>query len=237
MESFALHHGCCLEKMGAIPDVSIDLILCDLPYGTTDCKWDSVIPLDPLWAAYRRILTKAGAAVLTSNQPFTTDLIQSNRKQFRYQWIWIKSMACGFLNAYKAPLRKFEDILVFAVGPTPYFPQGIKKLAVPKPMSAKCSAIYRGHKRAHFRTHENFPSNILHFKSERGTHPTQKPVPLFEYLIRTYTRPGAIVLDNCMGSGTTGVACARSGRRFIGIERDAKYFAQASARITEAFPK
>jgi len=233
---FDLRLGDCLEVMADIPDGSVDLILCDLPYGTTACKWDSVIPFEPLWAQYRRIAKKNAAIVLTASQPFTTALIASNMSEFKYSWVWRKSNASGFANAKKRPLKICEDVCVFACGVPPYQPQGLERLIKPKERKAKVGEAVGGNGfyDGYLQEWTNYPKNILEFQSDRGHHPTQKPVALMEYLIRTYTNEGDTVLDNCMGSGTTGVACANAGRRFIGIERDPGYFAIAQQRIAQA---
>jgi len=236
--SCSLFLGDCLERMAEIPDGSVDMVLCDLPYGTTACKWDSVIPFEPLWAAYRRVCKKNAAIVLTASQPFTTALIASNYGDFRYCWVWEKTRPVGFLQANRQPMRKHEDIAVFSVGRTPYNPQGL--LPCEKRVNrTTVGANYRPAKSNNYmQTLTNYPVTILKIASEGGTvHPTQKPVALMEYLIRTYTNEGETVLDNTMGSGTTGVACMNTGRKFIGIERDEKYFAICQQRIEEATNK
>ena len=222
-----------MEEMKGIADSSVDMVLCDLPYGTTANKWDSIIPLDALWREYRRVCR--GAIVLTAAQPFTTALIASNLRDFRYCWVWEKSRPVGFLQANKQPMRKHEDVAVFSVGRPPYNPQGL----VPCEKKVKRTtqgANYRPAKSNEYtQTMTNYPSSVIRFASEGGTvHPTQKPVALMEYLVRTYTNPGDVVLDNCMGSGTTGVACVNTGRNFIGIELDDAYFQIAKERIRKA---
>ena len=223
--------------MKDIPDGSVDLILCDLPYGTTDCKWDSVLPFDQLWAEYNRLLKPNGAAVLFSAQPFTTQLIESNRKAFRYCWYWVKDRATGFTFAKYQPMRKVEDICVFYRKMPTYNPQGI--LAIEKPKTLKRKKEREDHiykmgslMKEYTPRFKNYPKNVLQFNCERGLHPTQKPVPLLEYLVKTYTNEGDTVLDNCMGSGSTGVAVKRvGGRHFIGIEQNKVYFDIAQERI------
>lgn len=239
MKNYDLNQGDCLELMKGLPDGSVDLILCDLPYGTTACKWDSVIPFDLLWGQYRRVAKQNAAIVLTANQPFTSALVMSNPKAFKYTWAWVKTNCTGFANAKKQPLRQFEDVLVFYDCQPTYNPQGVIKLDNPKTRTKNTGAIMgrTGFKDGYQQTETNYPKNVLQVPSERGLHPTQKPVALMEYLIRTYTNEGELVLDNCMGSGTTGVACANTGRRFIGMERDAGYFEVASRRIVEAFAR
>lgn len=228
---FTLKRGNCLELMCNLPDKSVDLILCDLPYGTTQNKWDSVIPFDALWSEYSRICN--GAVVLTAAQPFTSSLVVSNMKNFKYQWVWKKSKPTGHLNAKKQPLRNTEDILVFYKSQCTYNPQGTRETDVMVSRTnrgnyGECSKTTR-------QTVTGYPTTILEFASEIGEHPTQKPVALMEYLIKTYTNEGDTVLDNCMGSGTTGVACANTNRKFIGMELDRDYFRIARRRISEAY--
>jgi site-specific DNA-methyltransferase (adenine-specific) len=242
-----LWQGDCLELMPFIPDASVDMILCDLPYGTTQCKWDSVIPMAPLWAQYKRIAKPSAAIVLTAAQPFTTALIASNLQDFRYCWYWNKSGVTGFANAKRQPLRCVEDVAVFYRKSPLYNPQGLRMFGktVNKGKTAGGATVqgeHVGNKRGALRSgadytqaFTNYPRQVLEIGSERKTvHPTQKPVALMEYLIRTYTNVGDVVMDNCMGSGTTGVACAQSGRSFIGIERDEKYFQIAKQRVDKA---
>lgn len=233
-----LLNGDCLELMKDIPDGSVDLILCDPPYGTTELKWDSVLSFDRLWAEYNRLLKPNGVAVLFSAQPFTTQLIASNRKAFRYCWYWLKNQPTGFTFAKYQPLRKVEDICVFyKIRPT-YNPQGLQVIEKPT-MKRNKKRSAPGSVRETFRDFytprfTNYPKNVLQFNTERGHHPTQKPVPLLEYLVKTYTNPGDTVLDNCMGSGSTGVAVKRvGGRHFIGIEQNKDYFEIAQKRIGE----
>lgn len=229
-----LMHGDCLELMKEIPDGSVDLILCDLPYGTTQNKWDSVIPFDKLWAEYKRVCS--GAVVLTAAQPFTSALIMSNQKDFKYTWVWDKDLSSGFLNAKKQPLRQTEDIVVFGKGKT-YNPimevRGKPRNKGGQGKSRRSDNYGRFGDAVSF-NNEYYPTNLLRISNaaRKGRqHPTQKPVALMEYLIRTYTNEGETVLDNCMGSGTTGVACMNTGRRFIGIEKDENYFNIAKDRI------
>lgn len=319
-----LLNGDCMELLPEIPDGSVDLVLCDLPYGTTDCKWDIVLPMDKLWKEYRRVLKSNGVAALFAAQPFTTDLIKSNRASFRYCWYWIKNQATGFAFARYQPMRKVEDIAVFICnvpgkdntgkhtelrqymldelqqsgltrmdinrilgnqmsshyftmgaqfsippadqwekiqtatgrfarsweeiqkeykgelgqtcgGPAIYNPQGIQPVSNAKPIRKRRikDGVYNMAtlQKEYTPKYTNYPKNVLQFNTERGLHPTQKPVPLLEYLIKTYTNEGNVVLDNCMGSGSTGVACVRTGRDFIGIEQDPTYFQTATERI------
>ena len=229
-----LYHGDCFEAMALIPDGSVDMILCDLPYGTTACKWDQVIPFEPLWAAYKRVIKPNGVIVLTASQPFTSDLIASNRKDFRYCWVWEKNKPTGFMNVKKLPLRAHEDICVF--GGNTYNPQGTRECHIVKSNNkvGRGSVIHKWACAEYYvQSVENYPRSVLRFDSEcNGLHPTQKPVPLFEYLIRTYTNSGDAVLDNCAGSMTTAIACINSDRHSICIERDDEYFAKGMARVT-----
>ena len=229
-----LLNGDCLELMKNIPDKSIDMILCDLPYGTTHNKWDNVIPMESLWEQYNRIIKDHSAIVLFSQMPFGASLIMSNPKMFRYEWIWEKNQAVGFLNAKKMPLRKHENILVFYKHLPTYNPQGLIKLD--EPIQEEGSANRNGKNygvadKSFIRTHTNYPTDIITFSKDSGYHPTQKPVDLLEYLIKTYTNEGDVVLDNCMGSGSTGVACKNTNREFIGMELDEKYFKVACERL------
>ena len=238
-----LLQGDCLKLLPEIPSGSVDLILCDPPYGTTACKWDSVIPFAPLWTEYKRILKPKGTVVLFSAQPFTTELINSNRKNFRYCWYWYKNQATGFTFARYQPMRKVEDICVFYRSHGTYNPQGLIELHNAKPKKKKKAqreSIYTidANHKEYTPRFTNYPKNVLQFNSERGLHPTQKPVPLLEYLVKTYTTPGDTVLDNCMGSGSTGVAVMRAGgRHFIGIEQNPEYFEIAKKRIEEEAQK
>lgn len=223
----------CLVALPMLPDKSVDMVLCDLPYGTTQNKWDAVIPFEPLWKEYRRVCK--GAVVLTASQPFSSALVMSNPENFRYQWIWVKSKITGVLNAKKMPVRKHEQILVFSSGPLQYNAQNlIAKNTVTKQGGNSANYGTRSSE-AYVQEWTNWPRDVLEISSEGKTiHPTQKPVALMEYLIRTYTNEGGVVLDNTMGSGTTGVACANTNRRFVGIERDEKYFDIARQRIEAA---
>jgi site-specific DNA-methyltransferase (adenine-specific) len=229
-----LIHGECLTEMATLPAGSADLILCDLPYGTTACAWDAVIPFEPLWAQYRRIAKPNAAIVLTASQPFTTQLIASNFADFRYCWVWDKKIAGNPFLAKRQPMKRHEDVCVFSVKAHRYFPQMT---------TGKMRTKGGGHSKlfdvalTSSVNDQYYPTSIVEFSNaQRGVHPTQKPVALMEYLIRTYTNPGDVVLDNCMGSGTTGVAAIQSGRRFIGIERDPGYFAICQKRIAAAAP-
>lgn len=236
-EDVQLIHGDCLEVMKSIPDNSIDMILCDLPYGTTACKWDSVIPFEPLWEQYKRIAKRDTAIVLTASQPFTTELISSNMAMFKYCWVWDKKKPGAIGIAKYQPLRVTEDVAVFCKGTHRYFPIKTPREKIKKYRNYKHSEINApslGAMSDDVTTDFYCPKNIIDISNanQRGkVHPTQKPVALMEYLIKTYTNEGDTVLDNCMGSGSTGVACMNTGRRFIGIEKDDKYFEIAKKRI------
>lgn len=234
-----LMQGCCLERMKEIPDGSVDMVMADLPYGTTQNKWDSVIPLEPLWEQYRRACKPNAAIVLTAIQPFTSVLVTSNLKEFKYDWCWEKGAASGHLNVKSMPLRAHESVLVFSAGKVLYNPQKTsghaRKIARNVDRATKLSDNYGSQKGVtSYDSTERYPRSVQRFsmdKQKSALVPTQKPVALFEYLVRTYTNEGQTVLDNTMGSGTTGVACNNLNRRFIGIERDEQYFKIAKARI------
>jgi site-specific DNA-methyltransferase (adenine-specific) len=228
-----LRQGDCLELMKEIPDKSIDMILCDLPYGTTRNKWDSVIPLNELWKQYKRVIKNNGAIVLFSQMPFTITLATSNLKDLKYEWIWQKDNGTGFLNAKKMPLKIHENILVFYKKQPTYNPQMRTGFKPYSQISGRGSSNYC--KQVRVITENDgtrYPIDIIEFKrNKEKKHPTQKPVELLEFLIKTYTNEGELVLDNCMGSGSTGVACINTNRNFIGIELDQKYFEIAKERI------
>lgn len=241
--------GNCLEIMPKIQSESIDLILCDLPYGTTACKWDTIIPFEPLWKEYERLIKPNGAIVLTASQPFTSALVMSNPKLFKHQWQWIKNRPTGAFGAKYMPMKANEDILVFGLNKVNYYPQMVKrteeefKASYRKNDSKSWGNNIQNHRdnliirKPKDEQWYKYPTNILNIKKDdvrNGTqHPTQKPLELFEYLIKTYSKEGEIVLDNCIGSGTTAVACKRTGRNFIGIEMEQKYFDLATKRIDE----
>lgn len=238
MNTNKLVRGDCLVEMKNIPDKSIDMILCDLPYGTTACKWDTVIPFEPLWEQYERIIKDDGAIVLTASQPFTSALVMSNIKLFKYEWIWEKSKATGYLNSKIMPMVAHENILVFGKGRTKYNPQKIKGKPYNKGQAHRPTDVYGTQISTLVKNDDGTrcPRTIQYFitaESEGKLHPTQKPIALFEYLIKTYTNEGDMVLDNCMGAGTTGVACKNLDCDFIGIELDEEYFKIAEARIKE----
>lgn len=233
METNVIYNEDCLTGMDRILDRSVDMILCDLPYGTTRNKWDSMIDLDKLWLQYNRIIKDNGAIVLTAQTPFDKVLGVSNLKNLRYEWIWHKTRATGHFNAKKMPMKEHENILVFYKKLPTYNPQLTYGEPYTVIRNTKGSSNYREDKEE-IRTLNNgfrYPKTILTFKPDRGLHPTQKPVDLFEYLIKTYTNDGEIVLDNCMGSGTTAIACLKTGRKFIGFENDKEYFKKSLKRI------
>ena len=235
-----LYQGDCLEIMKDIPDKSVDMILCDLPYGTTRNAWDKKLDLTALFSEYHRIIKKHGAIALFSQMPFCVDLVNADRKHFRYEWIWQKSRGTGFLNANRMPLKIHENILIFYDKLPKYNPQ--KTSGNPyRVLSRKSSANYSPNT-GNFKTENidgsRYPVDTIKFaqvncSNESKLHPTQKPVPLLEYLIKTYTNEGETVLDNCMGSGSTGVACMNTNRNFIGIELDENYFRIAKKRIEQ----
>jgi len=247
MSKIELIQGDCLEKMKDILDKSIDMILCDLPYGTTACKWDTIIPFEPLWEQYKRIIKDNGAIVLTASQPFTSALVMSNIKMFKYEWVWEKSMPTGMAQSSYMPMKYHENILVFVKNGKPIFNKQMAKRSDAGKVRAKTPIYGNSDKSNHINMgkqpakqyNPNFvnPKSVLKINSVANSigklHPTQKPVALFEYLIKTYTNEGDLVLDNCMGSGTTCVACKNLNRNFIGIELDPDYFKIAEKRINE----
>lgn len=236
----------CLEGMKQIPDATVDAIICDLPFGTTKNPWDSVIPLDALWEQYKRIVKQRGAIVLFSQQPFSAALIMSNPTMFKYEWIWEKDNGTGHLNSKFAPMKKHENILVFSKSAACfvknaddamfYHPQKVagkpytQKSGRPSNNydAANCHSVVTENKG------ERYPTDILKFNRDKDKiHPTQKPVELIRYLIRTYSNPGEVILDNCMGSGTTAIAAMRERRSYIGFELNREYFDKAQQRIKE----
>jgi site-specific DNA-methyltransferase (adenine-specific) len=236
--TWVLYEGDCLEIMPTLSDKSIDMILCDLPYGTTACSWDAVIPFELLWREYERLIKDDGAIVLTASQPFTSALVMSNPKLFKYEWIWDKKIPSGMSYARFQPMRQHENILVFCKGKTIYNKQMIKR---DKPIKEGGKKKSESAPIANFNNmggkiyEEKNPTTILTYQKVRqgSIHPTQKPVALCEYLIKTYTNEGEIVLDNCIGSGTTAIAALNTGRFFIGIEKEEKYVEIARKRIAE----
>lgn len=269
MSKYFIQQGDCLELMKKIPDKSIDMILCDLPYGTTACKWDIIIPFDKLWQQYERIIKDHGAIVLFGSQPFTSELIHSNIENFKYEWIWEKQKASNFMGAKYAPLKYHENICVFSYGNHIYNPQKYRVLELEEIMTYDKKQMkhmletrdydrfakidrrkttnnpisnkeHLGNFITRIRNKDDgtrYPKSVIKInKSINGNvHPTQKPVALLEYLIKTYTNENDVVLDNCMGSGSTGVACMNTNRKFIGFELDEGYYDIAKKRIEEVF--
>lgn len=234
---YSLLFGDCLERMKEIPDGSVDLILTDPPYGTTACKWDSVIPFEPMWAELKRIIKPNGAIVLFGAEPFSSLLRCSNIKDFKYDWIWEKSKATGFLNSKKQPLRAHEVISVFYSKPPTYNPQMVEGVSYNKGVRKEQTDndVYGSFKQVEVKSDGfRFPRSVQYFKTaelEGGFHKTQKPVALLEYLIKTYTNENEVVLDFTAGSFSTGVACVNTNRKFLGIEMDEKYFEIGVNRI------
>lgn len=245
MIDISLHHGDCLEVMKQIPDGSVDMVLCDPPYGILHCKWDKKLPQEALWSEYRRIASPKCAIVIFSNEPFTSEIIVANKQFFKYRLNWDKKIPSGFCYALKRPMSQIEDICVFSANGNPitYNPQMIKR---DKPIHAggnncqsgshfgfKCRGIGKKYDKVY--EYKN-PTTLICFDKVRkhSLHPTQKPIALLSYLIRTYSNKGDIILDNCMGSGSTGVACIETERNFIGIEKEDKYFNIAKERIAKA---
>lgn len=253
MQGYQLHHGDCLDIMRGIADKSVDCILCDPPYGTTCLHWDKVLDFKALWSEYERIIKDDGVIVLFSIQPFTSFLVTSNPELYRYSWVWVKDTATGHLNANYKPMQITEDINVFSRGtvgslsknPIKYHPQGVVEVNIEK--RNRPNSTWRRNKgyngtgnllnsdKPFTQKLTGYPNNVLAFPRDKpAVHPTQKPVALLEYLVKTYTKEGDTVLDNCMGSGSTGVACVKSGRAFIGIEQDENYYTLATQRIEDA---
>jgi site-specific DNA-methyltransferase (adenine-specific) len=239
MITSGLHHGDCIALMKQIPDQSIDLILADLPYATTYAEWDRLIPMEALWGEYLRIAKPDTAIVLTANQPFTSMLVMSQPKLFRCEWVWDKTNASNFANAKKQPLKQHETVLVFSKKPTRYFPQMVQGKPNHKQGASRSNRsdtrLISGRSPDDL-SGLKYPKTILNFpkhSSQVGLHPTQKPVALFEYLIRTYSAEGDLVLDNCIGSGTTAIAAINTRRRWIGMEQDRAYHEVAERRIAE----
>lgn len=235
LELNTLYNMDCMEGMKNIPDKSIDMILCDLPYGTTACKWDTIIPFEPLWEQYKRVIKDNGAIVLTASQPFTTKLIMSNLSWFKYNWVWEKPQGVDpFMSKYR-PLNNVEDVIVFYKNQPAYNPQleRGKPYKIIRDKKERDYEVTNAVMRETTTVNEGtrLPKRIIKINQERGMHPTQKPVALFEYLIKTYTNEGETVLDNCMGSGTTAIACINTGRNYIGFELDKHYYDIAKERI------
>jgi site-specific DNA-methyltransferase (adenine-specific) len=241
--SHELHLGDCLEVLPTLPDASVDAIIADLPYGTTACKWDSVIPLEPLWKEYKRVIKPRGAVVLFGSQPFTSRLVMSNPDWYRHEWVWIKNRGSNFGNTIREPFKEHESILVFGPGKWTYNKQMQERTGggvalIGKDIRRKTGTENYGNFQEYTVSLPplRVPSSWQKFNTEVGLHPTQKPVALLEYLVRTYTNEGDTVLDNTMGSATTGVACLNTGRNFIGIERDPTYYDIALHRLEAVTP-
>ena len=247
MDIDKIYNEDCLEGMKQIPDASIDMILCDLPYGTTANRWDNVIPANALWNEYLRIIKPEAAIVLFSSGRFTQKLIESCEALYRYKWIWVKNKKTNFVNAKNRPLAAYEEICIFSKAVTAngkgqrmkYFPQGLKPYnKIEKRKTSKFGSIAGKRpcqKLSTFKAYTNYPCDVLKFDSPtKFSHPSEKPVPLIEYLIKTYTNEGELILDNCMGSGTTAVACINTNRHFLGFELEKEYFELACKRIANA---
>lgn len=237
--SYKLYFDDCLSIMSTIEDKFVDMVFCDLPYGTTQNKWDCIIPLEKLWEQYNRIVKDDGAVVLTASQPFTSKLIMSNPSNFKFEWIWKKTVGSGQLNIKRQPLKIHESVVVFYKNPPVY--NEIKTKGEPYIMNRKAAEFEDtsyGKQKNVVKNNDGFrhAKSIIEIANPRvkGGHPTQKPIALCEYFIKTYSNPGDLVLDNCMGSGTTGVACLNSGRRFIGIENNEAYFKMAEEKLLKA---
>lgn len=232
-----LYNADCFDVFSLIEDDSVDAIICDLPYGTTACKWDSVLPLDKLWAEYKRVIKPNGAIVLTASQPFTSILITSNLSMYRYNWVWKKTRPSNFPNAKVQPMKYHEDICVFSEKKHLYYPIMIKGDKVRRKGGVNSyegfNSCLANQSQAGKEYMDYYPSSIIEFANpnHNSVHPTQKPVALMEYLVRTYTNNGDTVLDNTMGSGTTGLACLNTNRKFIGIEKEKEYFDIAVNRL------
>ncbi len=237
MSEIQLYKGDCLEIMKSIPDKSIDMILCDLPYGKTKCKWDKIIPFSQLWELYERIIKPNRAIILFGSEPFSSKLRLSNLKWYKYDWVWDKVKPSGHLNAKIMPMQQQENIMVFGNGKLQYYPIMIpQKHRISKNYIQTKSDIYGKEVTVERVTTAKYPKSIISFSnaSQKGKlHPNQKPIALLEYLIKTYTNEGETVLDNCMGSGSTGMACKNTNRNFIGIEIDETYFSTAKSIIEE----
>ena len=250
LELNKIHQGDCLEVMKDIPDGSINMILCDLPYGTTASKWDSVIPIEPLWKQYKRVLKDNGAIVLTAIEPFASMLRANDLKGYKHEWIWDKESAGNFIQAKNHPLRVHENVLVFSNGKVNYYPimtdadpKNVRPLGVKKQKTDFMGKVSAGEFKAakNYNPKKRYPKTILTYNARakecnnvNRVHPTQKPVALFEYLIKTYTNEGETVLDNCMGSGTTAIAALNTNRTFIGIEKEKEYVDIANERIKQS---
>lgn len=230
-----IHNGDCLEVMKLIPDGSIDLIICDLPYETTYCSWDTIIPFEPLWEAYKRIIKPNGAMLLFANGMFTYKVMDSNPKDFKYNYIWIKNNCTNFPNAKRQPMRRHEQILVFYKKQPTYNPQGLVPVTKNRERhnekmgdSFNCESLQKNY----IQEFKNYPSDVLNFDRDKvNFHPTQKPIKLLEHLILTHSNPGDLVLDNCAGAGSTLIAAKNTNRNYVGIEKEEKYFKIIEERL------
>lgn len=243
-----VHHCDALDLLRRLPDQSVDMVLCDLPYGVTACEWDTVIPIEPMWKELRRVAKKRAAIVLTATQPFTSRLVSSNYEMFRYEWVWVKAKATNPLNAYRMPMKKHESVLVFAVNFCDYYPIMRKREDSSNRYNRPLN-YSKNNKQIEYLNAERIskkkmpelkvPDSVINFHlsvSEFGLHPTQKPVALFEYLIKTYTQPGEIVLDMTCGSGTTAIAARKCNRQFICGDLSAEYVEVARKRLQNSDP-
>lgn len=242
MSEYKLINGDCIKEMQKLidKDIKVDLILTDLPYGTTSCKWDNIIPFEPMWDCIDKLSKEKTPTVLFGQEPFSSHLRLSNLKNYRYDWYWNKTRPTGHLNAKKQPMRKIEEIMVFYKKQCPYYPQGLiagefNNNRPAKSRKKKGKHVYGEEKPIKLSKYTNYPNNVLEYSNSNNKtiHPTQKPVEMLEYLIRTYTNEGDTVLDFTMGSGSTGVACLQTNRNFIGIELDAEYYEMAKQRIKD----
>ena len=236
--------GECIEEMKKIEKESIDMILCDLPYGTTQCSWDSIIPFKELWEQYERIIKLNGAIVLTAAQPFTSSLVMSNIKLFRYSLVWEKSKSTGYLNSKKMPMRAHEDILVFYKKLPTYNPQMVQGTPYDKGIAHRPTEVYSEQKGQIHVKNENglrYPRSVQYFKTAESEgkvyHPTQKPISMFEWLIKTYSNENDMILDNCLGAGTTAIAALRTNRKYIGIEINQEYYDISNERLKQEINK
>lgn len=231
-----IHHADALDLLRRLPDASIDMVLCDLPYGVTACEWDTIIPIEPMWKELRRVVKKRSAIVLTATQPFTSRLVSSNYKMFRYEWIWEKEQGTNFLDAWRKPYKVHESILVFSSDFVPYNPQLSEGNPYINGKHRGTSVYGKFNDKQVYKDHGRLPRSIIQFLRETGFHPTQKPVALFEYLIKTYTQPNEIVLDMTCGSGTTAIAARKTGRQFICGDLSAEYVEVARKRLQNTDP-
>lgn len=235
----SINHADIFDLCEMLPDASVDMILCDLPYGTTACAWDTVIPFEPMWKAFKRIINPRGAIVLTASQPFTSALVMSNPKMFRCEWIWDKVLIANFASAKIQPLRCHESVLIFSEESTVYYPQ-LTPIGKPFGKKSKTNSESMGNPGMDYQMGVGYPKTIIRYPRPNnltggGLHPTQKPVDLFRYLIRTYTQPNELVFDPCVGSGTTAIAAREEGRRYIVGDSSAEYVQVARNRLAQPY--